>query len=104
MGAATEWVAFAAGILLAGWALKTAKVLWWTPRNLEKKIRALGIDGTSYTLRFDDLMQYLRLLKEARCRPMTMSHDIASRVIPFHSKMAKTYGLNLSLSLSHPLS
>ena len=96
MGSPIELVGFVVGALFLGWALRTGRRLWWTPRKLEKEIRASGIDGTSYSLRFHDIWEMNRLRKEANAKPMSFSHDIASRILPFHLQLAKTYGLCLS--------
>ena len=96
MGSPIEYVGFVVGALFLGWALRTGMRLWWTPRKLQKEIRASGIDGTSYSLRFHGIREMMRLRKEASAKPMSFSHDIASRVLPFQLQLAKTYGLCLS--------
>ena len=96
MGSPIELVGFVVGALFLGWALRTGRRLWWTPRNLEKEIRASGIDGTSYSLRFHDIWEMIRLRNEASAKPMSLSHDIASRALPCQLQLAKTYGLCLS--------
>ncbi|XP_078440026.1 cytochrome P450 CYP72A616-like [Wolffia australiana] len=86
------WISWAAGFLILGWLLKALQRLWWTPRTMEKKIRELGIDGTSYRFLFGDLRESMRLYKEAKLKPMPYSHDIVPRAQPFVAQLAKTYG------------
>ncbi|CAA6674913.1 unnamed protein product [Spirodela intermedia] len=69
-----------------------AAVVWWTPRSTERKLRAQGIDGTSYRFLFGDIRETMRLTREAKSKPMPFSHDIPPRVLPFHHQIVKTYG------------
>ncbi|CAA7399115.1 unnamed protein product [Spirodela intermedia] len=79
------WGGWAAGVLLLGWVLRTLRWVWWTPRSTERKLRAQGIDGTSYRFLFGDI-------RETKSKPMPFSHDIPPRVLPFHHQIVKTYG------------
>ncbi|XP_078439798.1 cytochrome P450 CYP72A616-like [Wolffia australiana] len=86
------WVSWAAGFLILGWLLKALQLLWWTPRTMEKKVRELGINGTSYRFLFGDLRESMQLYKEAKLKPMVLCHDIAPRVQPFLAQLTRTYG------------
>ncbi|CAA6674910.1 unnamed protein product [Spirodela intermedia] len=86
------WGGWVAGVLLLGWVLRTLRWVWWTPRSTERKLRAQGIDGTSYRFLFGDIRETMRLTREAKSKPMPFSHDIPPRVLPFHHQIVKTYG------------
>ncbi|WOK91528.1 Cytochrome P450 [Canna indica] len=80
-------------LLLLLWA--AARVLiwaWWTPRRLERALRQQGLDGTTYRFLHGDLQDNALLIKEARSKPMPLSHDIAPRVVPLFVHGMHKYG------------
>ncbi|THU59436.1 hypothetical protein C4D60_Mb07t02130 [Musa balbisiana] len=80
------------GLLLLVWALRTLNWAWWTPRRLERALRAQGLNGTPYRLPSGDLKENVRLAKEARSTPMPLTHNIVPRVLPFLRRAIDEYG------------
>uniref|UniRef100_A0A0D9V585 Cytochrome P450 n=1 Tax=Leersia perrieri TaxID=77586 RepID=A0A0D9V585_9ORYZ len=98
-GAAAAAVAAVALVWLSAWTLQWA---WWTPRRLERALRAQGLRGTSYRLFIGDVAAAARLNKEAASRPLPLgSHDICPRVIPFFCNVLKEHG-KLSFAWTGP--
>ncbi|GJM93839.1 hypothetical protein PR202_ga10430 [Eleusine coracana subsp. coracana] len=84
-------VAVAAALLwLAAWTLEWA---WWTPRQLDRALRAQGLKGTKYRLFTGDVRENFRINREARTKPMPIGcHDIIPRVQPMFYNVVKEYG------------
>ncbi|XP_062206245.1 cytochrome P450 CYP72A616-like [Phragmites australis] len=82
--------AAAAMLWLAAWTLEWA---WWTPRRLDRALRAQGLKGTRYRLFTGDLRENARINREARTKPLPLGcHDIAPRVQPMLHNSMKEYG------------
>lgn len=83
-------VVSAALLWLAAWTLEWA---WWTPRRLDRALRAQGLKGTRYRLFTGDVRENARINREARTKPMPIgSHDIIPRVQPMFYNVVKEYG------------
>ncbi|KAF6154236.1 hypothetical protein GIB67_001132 [Kingdonia uniflora] len=78
------------------WAVKVLYTIWWTPKKLERALRKQGIEGPSYKLFFGNMKENFGMVKEARSKPMNLSHNIAPRILPFALQTVEKYG---SLSL-----
>jgi hypothetical protein len=97
-GAATAAVVL---VWLAAWTLEWA---WWTPRRLDRALRAQGLKGTRYRLLTGDVRENARLNREARTKPLPLgSHDIIPRVLPMFHNAVKENG-NFFVSRSLPTS
>ncbi|KAL6614873.1 hypothetical protein ACP70R_037143 [Stipagrostis hirtigluma subsp. patula] len=82
--------AAAALLWLAAWLLEWA---WWTPRRLDRALRAQGLRGTRYRLFTGDVREGARLNREARAKPLPLGcHDIVPRVQPLLHNAMKEYG------------
>ncbi|KAF8696972.1 hypothetical protein HU200_036617 [Digitaria exilis] len=69
-------------VWLAAWTLEWA---WWSPRRLERALRAQGLKGTRYRLFTGDLPENARLMT----KPLPLGcHDIIPRVLPMHDKVS----------------
>ncbi|URE18571.1 superfamily of TFs having WRKY and zinc finger domains [Musa troglodytarum] len=79
------------GLLLLAWALRTLNWAWWTPRRLERALRAQGLNGTPYRFPNGDFKENIRLAKEASSTPMPLTHDIVPRVLPFLRRAIDEY-------------
>jgi len=76
---------------LVAWTLEWA---WWTPRRLDRALRAQGLKGTRYRLFTGDLRETARLNREARKKPLALGcHDIGPRVQPMLHSTIKEYGI-----------
>jgi hypothetical protein len=77
---------------LVAWTLEWA---WWTPRRLDRALRAQGLKGTRYRLFTGDLRETARVNREARKNPLPLGcHDIAPRVQPMLHSAMKEYGID----------
>ncbi|KAF8408895.1 hypothetical protein HHK36_004964 [Tetracentron sinense] len=79
-------------VILLSWAWRVLNWVWWTPKKLEKCLREQGFNGRPYRLLSGDLKENMMLTKEARSKPMNLSHDIVPRVIPLVHQTIKNYG------------
>jgi hypothetical protein len=101
--AASPWSLAGAGaavalLWLCAWTLQWA---WWTPRRLERALRAQGLRGTRYRLFIGDVAENGRLNREAASRPLPLgSHDVVPRVMPFFCNVLKEHG-NTPLPADH---
>ncbi|WOK91523.1 Cytochrome P450 [Canna indica] len=82
----------ASALLLVAWAVQLLHWAWWTPRRLDRALRAQGIKGTPYSFLRGDVAENVRLLRAARSKPMPLSHDIAPRVFPLQHRAVEEYG------------
>ncbi|RZR76526.1 hypothetical protein BHM03_00001361 [Ensete ventricosum] len=80
-----------AGLLLVV-AVWVFYFVWWTPRQLERSLRAQGLDGTPYRFPHGDRELSARLDREVHAKPMTFSHSIIPRVAPFTHRTVSQYG------------
>ncbi|XP_057971215.1 cytochrome P450 CYP72A616-like isoform X1 [Malania oleifera] len=83
-------------VLLLYSVLRAVYTIWWGPKSLEKRLTQQGIRGTSYKLFYGDKKDFLRLNKEALSKPISLNHQIASRVLPFTHHMVQTYDIYLA--------
>ncbi|KAL8224264.1 hypothetical protein R6Q57_019739 [Mikania cordata] len=60
---------------------------------MEKFLREQGLDGNSYKFLFGDLKEMVRLIGEAKEKPIDLTDDIVSRVFPFVHKVVATHEL-----------
>ncbi|PIN02996.1 Cytochrome P450 CYP4/CYP19/CYP26 subfamily [Handroanthus impetiginosus] len=82
--------AFAFVVLLYAW-----KILNWAyirPKRLEKILRKQGLKGNSYKLVYGDLKELLKMIAEAKSKPINLDDDIKPRVIAFFFKTIQKYG------------
>ncbi|KAL6614874.1 hypothetical protein ACP70R_037144 [Stipagrostis hirtigluma subsp. patula] len=75
---------------LAAWTLEWA---WWTPRRLDRALRAQGLKGTRYRLFTGDVRVNARFNREARAKPLPLGcHVIIPRVQPMLYNVTKENG------------
>ncbi|XP_043723197.1 cytochrome P450 CYP72A219-like isoform X5 [Telopea speciosissima] len=80
-------------ILVVLWGeWKVLEWIWWRPKKLERHLMVQGIKVTPYKLLLGDLKEFLSLFKEAKSKPMNLSHDIVPRVFLFHLQIIQKYG------------
>ncbi|KAL5229002.1 hypothetical protein ABZP36_017267 [Zizania latifolia] len=95
LGKASPWSLAGAAVAVAllwlvAWTLEWA---WWTPRRLERALRAQGVRGTRYRLFIGDVRENARLGREARLKPLPLGcHDIIPRVLPMFCNAVKEHG------------
>jgi len=59
---------------------------------MEKFLRKQGLKGSSYKFLFGDMKELVKMVKEAKSKPINLNHDIVSRVLPFDHKYVAVYG------------
>ncbi|KAH0990232.1 hypothetical protein GBA52_001715 [Prunus armeniaca] len=68
------------------------QVYWLRPKSLEKRLRQQGIKGRTYKL-FHDYKKEIKMSREeAWSKPMSLKHQIATRVSPLFYLMVQNYG------------
>ncbi|GAY65773.1 hypothetical protein CUMW_243620 [Citrus unshiu] len=95
---ATLWavafsIAFSTAILAvacAWWML--LNWVWLKPKKLEKFLRKQGFSGNSYKVFHGDMKELAQTTKEAKSRPISLSDDIARRILPFHHHIITNFG------------
>ncbi|KAL9432988.1 hypothetical protein AB3S75_027904 [Citrus x aurantiifolia] len=93
--AVTFSIAFSTAILAVGcawWML--LNWVWLKPKKLEKFLRDQGFSGNSYKVFHGDMKELAQTTKEAKSRPISLSDDIARRILPFHHHIITNFGKN----------
>ncbi|GMN67700.1 hypothetical protein TIFTF001_036764 [Ficus carica] len=83
---------FVLEIVITTLAWRVVNWVWVRPRKMEKWLRNQGLKGNSYRFLFGDLKDNSSVTKEARSKPINLSANIATRVVPFHLHTVNTYG------------
>ncbi|KAJ0492821.1 putative secologanin synthase [Helianthus annuus] len=73
-------------------ALRFLDWVWFKPKRMEKFLRKQGLQGSSYKFLFGDIKELVKMVKEAKSKPISLNHDIVSRVTPFDYKSVTAYG------------
>lgn len=79
-------------LILLSCVVRAAYSILWKPKKLEKQLRQQGINGTSYKILHGDWKEYVRSMEEAWSKPMSLTHQIVPRVIPFVHEIVQNYG------------
>eukprot|EP00262_Sarcandra_glabra_P012798 TRINITY_DN337_c0_g1_i11.p1 TRINITY_DN337_c0_g1~~TRINITY_DN337_c0_g1_i11.p1 ORF type:complete len:514 (-),score=56.25 TRINITY_DN337_c0_g1_i11:277-1818(-) len=74
------------------WILRIFYVIWWKPMTMQRYLRKHGIKGPPYRLLYGNLKENVMMSKEARSKPMSLSHRIVPRVLPFLFESVNNYG------------
>nr|CAB3477679.1 unnamed protein product [Digitaria exilis] len=78
----------------------TLEWAWWTPRRLDRALRAQGLKGTKYRFLVGDVRENARRNREARTKPLPLGcHDITPRVQPLLHDLAKENGVIILLPI-----
>ncbi|KAM0019663.1 putative secologanin synthase [Helianthus debilis subsp. tardiflorus] len=72
-------------------ALRFLEWVWFKPKRMEKFLRKQGLKGSSYKFLFGDMKELVKMVKEAKSKPISLNHDIVSRVTPFDYKSVTAY-------------
>eukprot|EP01018_Ginkgo_biloba_P026176 Gb_35500 [translate_table: standard] len=85
------WVLVAVCGLAVYVLVRVGRAVWWRPRQIQKHFEAQGIRGPPYELMFGNLREILKLVAEAKSKPMELSHRILPRVIPMYHHYVSNY-------------
>ena len=88
-------------MILVSYALEFVNWVWFKPRKMEKLLRKQGLKGSSYRFLFGDLKDRVKMLKEAKSKPINLTDDIVPRILPFDHKNITTYGTRFSFFSSY---
>ncbi|XP_021736757.1 cytochrome P450 734A1-like [Chenopodium quinoa] len=73
-------------------ATKLVLQLWWRPRKVAKHYSNQGIKGPPYNIFIGNMKELVEMMLKASSQPMTLSHNILPRVLPFYHHWKKLYG------------
>ncbi|XP_061337076.1 cytochrome P450 72A68-like [Gastrolobium bilobum] len=76
------------------WAWRVLNWSWLKPKRLEKLLKEQGLQGNPYRLLVGDLMDIVKVQKEARSKPMNLSDDIVPRVYSYVQQNINKHGKN----------
>ncbi|CAH8380940.1 unnamed protein product [Eruca vesicaria subsp. sativa] len=85
-------VAAAFMVVLAVLLTRVVKWVWIKPKKLESYLRRQGLPGTPYTPLVGDIKRNVKMLMEARSKPITLTDDITPRLLPLTLKMFNSHG------------
>ncbi|KAL0743633.1 hypothetical protein Bca4012_085146 [Brassica carinata] len=82
-------------VVVSWWTWRTLKWVWFKPKMLESYLRSQGLSGSPYTPLVGDLKRTFSMAMEARSKPIKLTDDISTRVVPFPFEMLKTHDSQL---------
>ncbi|KAI9083545.1 hypothetical protein K1719_034487 [Acacia pycnantha] len=92
---ATKEIGVPVAVLVLIWAAwKVVNWLWLRPKKLERLLRQQGLQGTPYTFLTGDSTKMFNMRKQAKSKPMNLSHDIIPRASSFFNHIVNQYGKN----------
>ncbi|XP_056844453.1 LOW QUALITY PROTEIN: cytochrome P450 72A13 [Raphanus sativus] len=72
--------------------MRVVNWVWLRPKKLESYLRRQGLPGTPYTPLIGDTKRNVKMLIEARSKPITLTDDITPRLLPLTLKMFNSHG------------
>lgn len=87
------------GIFVAIVCAKFLYKIWWWPKMMEKKLKKQGIHGPPYKFLFGNLKEMMRMSKEAKSKPLSLTHDIMPWLNPFLQHLANNHSKSKFLTL-----
>ncbi|XP_019158875.1 PREDICTED: cytochrome P450 CYP72A219-like [Ipomoea nil] len=85
-------VCVSVGLLAFAW--RVLGWVWFKPKKLEKCLKQLGLKGNPYRILSGDMKELVKMASDAISKPMTLSDNVAPRVIPYYAHLADKYGKN----------
>ncbi|CAN7001380.1 unnamed protein product [Brassica rapa subsp. trilocularis] len=80
-------------VVVSWWTWRTLNWVWFKPKKLESYLRSQGLSGSPYTPLIGDLKRTFSMAMEARSKPIKLTDDVSTRVVPFPFEMLKTHGM-----------
>ncbi|XP_020277057.1 cytochrome P450 CYP749A22-like isoform X3 [Asparagus officinalis] len=90
----TNLLFISVAVLLLLSLVRFLRRVWWGPVRMEKMMEAQGVRGPRYKFPHGNAKEAEAMVKEARSRPMELSHTIAPRVEPYLHAWVKEHGRN----------
>lgn len=81
----------AIGLSILGWRI--LNWVWLRPRKLEKVLRKQGFKGNPYNFFFGDIRELVKMLAEAKSKPIGLADDILPRVVPGDVHTVEKHGI-----------
>lgn len=72
----------AISIVLVGITSIAVKMVWLTPKKLEKYLKAQGFNGNPYRLVFGDMMEYAAMTKHEKPKHINLSDNVSLHALP----------------------
>nr|ASB17942.1 cytochrome P450 CYP72A548 [Polygala tenuifolia]BBE15471.1 cytochrome P450 [Polygala tenuifolia] len=76
------------------WTWQMLNRFWLRPKKLERLLRQQGLQGNSYKFLVGDAKLLMKMIKEAKSKPIHISEDIVPRVLPLPHLSVQKYGKN----------
>ncbi|GAB4842049.1 hypothetical protein Ancab_012009 [Ancistrocladus abbreviatus] len=86
------WLHILAFIVTLAISSKILGLLWWRPAKIAKHFSKQGIKGPPYHFFIGNMKELVELMMKASSQPMSISHNILPRVLPFYHHWKKIYG------------
>nr|GMD75624.1 cytochrome P450 CYP72A219-like [Ipomoea batatas] len=80
------------GLLASAWGV--LGWVWFKPKKLEKRLKRQGLKGNPYRILSGDMKELVKMRIDALSKPMSLSDNIAPRLIPYFVHLADKYGKN----------
>lgn len=81
-------------LVISSYTIKLANRYWFRPKKIEKRLREQGFRGNPYKFIFGDAKDMEGMRAQATTKPMELSDDVASRILPYYNRMVQKYGMN----------
>ncbi|KAI3816375.1 hypothetical protein L1987_16069 [Smallanthus sonchifolius] len=94
MDITTVFCALVVAAIFLFYVWRTSNWLWFKPKRVEKILKDQGLMGTPYKFMYGDFKDMVLAMNEVKSQPMSLTHDIAPRVLPFFHKSLTTFGKN----------
>ncbi|XP_075497912.1 LOW QUALITY PROTEIN: cytochrome P450 72A397-like [Primulina tabacum] len=79
-------------VVVLFYAWRVANITLIRPKRLEKLLRQQGLKGNSYRFIYGDLKELVKMIREAKSKPINLHDDIKPRIIAFFIETIKKYG------------
>lgn len=88
----SSWWVNVVVLVAIAFAAKLVIQLWWRPRKIATHFSKQGIKGPPYNFFIGNMKELVELMLKASSQPMTFTHNILPRVLPFYHHWKKIYG------------
>ncbi|CAM8991972.1 unnamed protein product [Rhodiola kirilowii] len=82
------------GMMFFTCAYRVINWLWLTPKMLERNLKRQGLKGNSYRVLYGDMKDNMKMMQDAKSKPISLSDNIIPRVMPYVEHCLATHGKN----------